>query len=134
MELKFMITKVSKTLSPFCLIISFWIAPALQAATYSYTNFVTLPTLMATPQWCPSDPVITYGTNQPTFYSLPSGPTACGYPTNTYDPNHFAAIDGDSFGDTAASGGTGGGKGGFPCGACVALNNGSNATTVMIVD
>ncbi|HJT23549.1 MAG TPA: expansin-like protein, partial [bacterium] len=107
----------------------------LRAASYSYTNYVSVPTLMATPQWCPSDAAITYQENQPTFFTAPSL-TACGYPTGTYDPNYFAAIDGDSFGDTAASGGNGGGLGGYPCGACAALynSNGSHSVTVMIVD
>src|ERR1039458_2537110 len=116
------------------LFFSVWIPNTLPAATFSFSNYSSLPTLMATPQWCPSDPVITYQTNQPTFYSLPTGLTACGYPTNTYDPNHYAAIDSDSFGDTGASRAVGAGSGGFPCGACVALQNGSNATTVVIVD
>ena len=90
---------------------------------------------MATPQWCPSDSPITYQENQPTWFTQPSL-TACGYPAGTYDPNYFAAIDSDSFGDTTASGGNGAGKGGYPCGACAALYNSANgnSVTVMITD
>lgn len=105
------------------------------AATYSYSNYVSIPTLMATPQWCPSDAPITYQENQPTYFTA-SSLSACGYPAGTYDPNYFAAIDSDSFGDTAASGGNGGGLGGYPCGACAALYNSatSKSVTVMITD
>src|ERR1035441_2073183 len=97
-----------KTLSALLLLlISVLGTTNLNAATYSYTNFVTLPTLMATPQWCPNDPVITYAMNQPTYYALPTGLTACGYPPNSYYSNYYAAIDGQSFRDKAASGGDG---------------------------
>lgn len=103
---------------------------------YSYQNYVKIPTLLSTAQYCPTDSPITFEENQPTEYALPTYETACGYPTNTYDPNYYAAIDGDSFGDTAAAGGNGGGVGGFPCGACAALYNSSNgrSVTVVIID
>ncbi len=105
----------------------------LLAVTYSYTNYVPIPTLMATPQYCPSDAAITYQENQPTTYPLPTWETACGYAQGSYDPNNFAAIDSDSFGDTAAKNAVGGGLGGFPCGACAALHNSSNGVGVTLV-
>ncbi len=109
---------------------------AARAVTYSFSNYVALPTLMATPQWCPSDAAITFQENQPTWFAAPTGLTACGYPVGTYDSNYFAAIDSASFGDTGASGGNGAGGGGYPCGACAALYNSANgnAVTVTIVD
>ncbi len=106
------------------------------AQPYSYSNYVAIPTLLATPQFCPNDAPITYEENQPTEYSL-TGETACGYAeTGAFASNAYAAIDSDSFGDTAASGGNGGHLGGFPCGACAALHNSSNgaSVTVVIVD
>jgi len=111
-------------------------AQSLAGQPYSYNNYIAIPTLMATPQYCPSDAPITFEENQPTEYSI-TGETACGYPASgTFPTNSYAAIDSDSFGDTAASGGNGGGVGGFPCGACAALYNSSNgaSATVVIVD
>ncbi|HEY5038783.1 MAG TPA: hypothetical protein VIJ93_06915, partial [bacterium] len=76
------ITNIVKNRFPSLLILLAFVlvANSLQATTYSYTSYVPIPTLMATPQWCPSDAAITYQTNQPTNFALPTGPTACGYP------------------------------------------------------
>lgn len=109
-----------------------------QAATYSYSNYVPVPTIMPTPQYCPSDTQITFAENQPTKYTWATTVSACslGTSVNEFDPNHYAAIDSSDFGDTYT--GTNYSlmtqTGGFVCGACAELNNGSYATTVMIVD
>jgi len=119
-------------------IFSFTIPAFLKGATYSYTNYVPVPTVMQTPQFCSSDTQITFAENQPTKYSWATNVSACslGTSVNEFDPNHYAAIDSSDFGDTY----TGSNyslmtqTGGFVCGACAMLNNGSYATTVMIVD
>ncbi len=80
-------------------------------------------------KYCSTDPptvfttVATYYTG---VYNSP-GTGNCGFPSGTYDPNMFAAIDGNTSNDY---------QNGQACGACVAAHDSANgnSVTLMIID
>ena len=83
-----------------------------------------------TTKYCPSDPPTTFTTVATTYGPLSPGTGNCGFPSGSYDPNLYAAINSN----------TGGGgddyQNGIACGACAAAHDASSgkSVTVMIVD
>ena len=98
-------------------------------SVFSYSNLHSQPAVTNS-LYCPtgSGPTTytTVGTYYTGVYDSP-GTGNCGFPTGTYDPNLFAAIDGNTSNDYAN---------GEACGACVAARDAAagTAVTVMIID
>src|SRR5258708_3563289 len=89
---------------------------------------VFLPTLVTaqainfpTTKYCPSDPPSVFTMNAPTAFAL-TGYIHCSLPDSRFDTTHYAALATQDY------------ETGLACGACAVLNNGGNATTVVIVD
>ncbi len=83
-----------------------------------------------TTKYCPTDPPSTFASIATTYGPLSPGTGNCGFPSGSYDPNLYAAINSN------AGGGGNDYQNGLVCGACAAAHDAASgdSVTVMIID